>query len=129
MPDQSIRTRASLLERLKDPSDQASWQEFYQTYRELIYSVARRAGLNENEADEVVQAALISVARKCQGSLTTPRKTRSKAGCSRSPVGASVTSFRDERGGSQDTGRHSPGSRSKARTATIERIPDPRGQT
>ena len=63
-PDQYLPTRASLLERLKDLDDQASWMEFYQTYHELIYSVARRAGLAEQEAEEVVQNTLISVARK-----------------------------------------------------------------
>jgi len=62
--DRSLPTRASLLERLKDLGDDASWNEFYQTYRELIYSVARKAGLNESEAEEVVQDTVISVAKK-----------------------------------------------------------------
>ena len=43
--DEVIPTRASLLERLKDLGDAASWDEFHRTYRELIFSVARRAGL------------------------------------------------------------------------------------
>src|SRR6266478_5996435 len=67
MPDETIATRASLLGRLKDLGDVASWEEFYQTYRELIYSVARKAGLNETEAEEAVQETLISVAKKMPG--------------------------------------------------------------
>ena len=67
MPDETIATRASLLERLKDMDDHASWDEFYRTYRELIYSVARKAGLNETEAEEAVQETLISVAKKMPG--------------------------------------------------------------
>src|SRR5436190_14466807 len=63
-PDELIPTRASLLERLKDPGDQASWNRFYDIYHDLIFSVARRAGLNEAEAGEVVQDTLISVAKK-----------------------------------------------------------------
>ena len=65
--DELIPTRASLMELLKDLGDAPSWNEFYQTYRELIYSVARRAGLNETEAGEVVQDTLISVAKKMPG--------------------------------------------------------------
>src|SRR5262249_59446262 len=62
--DDRIPTRASLLDRLRNPDDSASWNEFYRIYRELIYSVARRASLTEQEAQEVVQDTLISVAKK-----------------------------------------------------------------
>ena len=62
--DELLPTRASLLERLKDAGDATSWNEFHQTYRELIYSVARRAGLNETESVEVVQDTLLAVAKK-----------------------------------------------------------------
>src|SRR6476661_8350345 len=60
----SVATRASLLKRLKDCDDQASWQQFYDLYRELIRSFALKAGLTESEADEVVQETVIGVARK-----------------------------------------------------------------
>jgi DNA-directed RNA polymerase specialized sigma24 family protein len=72
--DEVIPTRASLLERLKDLGDASSWDEFHRTYRELIFSVARRAGLNETEADEVVQDTLISVAKKMPGFTYDPAK-------------------------------------------------------
>ena len=39
---ESIPTRASLLQRLKDLDDQSSWNEFYELYHDLIFSVARR---------------------------------------------------------------------------------------
>jgi hypothetical protein len=67
--DDTIATRASLLDRLKDHADDASWQEFFDTYWRLIYSVARRAGLNDAEAQEVVQETVISVARRLGVSL------------------------------------------------------------
>lgn len=64
-PDKfSIATRATLLERLKDCEDQASWREFYDLYRDLIFSFAIKAGLTESEADDVVQETVIGVARK-----------------------------------------------------------------
>ena len=57
------RTRASLIARLKDWQDHSSWQQFFNTYWKLIYSVARRAGLTDDEAQDVVQETMASVAR------------------------------------------------------------------
>ena len=58
-----IPTRATLLERLKDWQDQSSWQEFFDTYWKLIYGVARKAGMTDAEAQDVVQETIFSVAR------------------------------------------------------------------
>lgn len=57
------RTRYSLLSRLKNWEDQKSWQEFYDQYRRLIFGVALRAGLSEEEAQEVLQETVITVAK------------------------------------------------------------------
>ena len=61
--DELIPTRATLLERLKDWQDQSSWQEFFDTYWKLIYGVARKAGMTDAEAQDVVQETIFSVAR------------------------------------------------------------------
>lgn len=61
--DELIPTRATLLQRLKDWQDESSWQEFFDTYWKLIYDVARKSGLAEAEAQDVVQETMISVAR------------------------------------------------------------------
>ena len=45
-----LPTRASLLERLRQWSDNASWQEFFDTYWKLIYVTARAAGDAEQGA-------------------------------------------------------------------------------
>jgi RNA polymerase sigma-70 factor (ECF subfamily) len=58
-----IPTRATLLQRLKDWQDQPSWQDFFDTYWKLIYGVARKGGLTEAEAQDVVQETMISVAK------------------------------------------------------------------
>lgn len=63
----SIATRASLLDRLKDLEDQVSWQEFFDTYWQLIYRIALKAGLREVEAQDVVQETGISAARHLPG--------------------------------------------------------------
>jgi RNA polymerase sigma factor (sigma-70 family) len=60
----SVYTRRSLLERLKDWDDSSSWKVFFETYWKLIFSVARKAGLTEAEAEDVVQETIISVAKK-----------------------------------------------------------------
>jgi RNA polymerase sigma-70 factor (ECF subfamily) len=62
--DDLIPTRQSLLSRLKDWEDQASWKTFFDTYWRLIYGVARKAGLNDAEAQDVVQETVVSVAKK-----------------------------------------------------------------
>lgn len=59
----SIPTRYSLLSRLQNWDDQASWKEFFDTYWRLIYSIALKAGLTETEAQDVVQETIISVAK------------------------------------------------------------------
>ena len=59
-----IPTRSSLLSRLKDWQDAASWQEFFNTYWKLIYNTAIKAGLNDAEAQDVVQETVVSVAKK-----------------------------------------------------------------
>jgi RNA polymerase sigma factor (sigma-70 family) len=61
--DDFIPTRASLLSRLKSWDDQESWRDFFNTYWKLIYTVALRRGLTEQEAQEVVQETIISVAK------------------------------------------------------------------
>jgi RNA polymerase sigma-70 factor (ECF subfamily) len=61
--EELIPTRATLIHRLKDWQDQASWQDFFDTYWKLIYSVAVKGGLSPAEAQDVVQETIISVSR------------------------------------------------------------------
>ena len=62
-PDELIPTRATLIHRLKDWQDQASWQQFFDTYWKLIYGVARAGGMTDAEAQDIVQETMASVAR------------------------------------------------------------------
>jgi len=57
-------TRRSLLERLRNWEDQEGWREFFNTYWKLIYGVAIKAGLSDEEAEDVVQETVLSVAKK-----------------------------------------------------------------
>ena len=58
-----LATRRSLIERLTNWEDRAKWQEFFDCYWRLIHSVARKSGLTEAEAQDVVQETVLSVAK------------------------------------------------------------------
>ena len=58
-----IPTRYSLLSRLEDRGDQESWRTFFDTYWRLIYAAAIKAGLSEQEAEDVVQETVICVVK------------------------------------------------------------------
>lgn len=60
----AAQTRRSLILRLADWKDQRSWDEFYRTYWRLIYSVALKAGLREDEAWDVVQETILTIAKQ-----------------------------------------------------------------
>ena len=64
--DEFIPTRYTLLSRLLNWEDNESWKDFFDTYWRLIYSVARKSGLTEAEAQDVVQETVISVAKHIQ---------------------------------------------------------------
>ena len=58
---QLLETRSSLIQRLKATINGESWEEFFHTYWELIYNVARRAGLNETDAQDIVQETVFKI--------------------------------------------------------------------
>ena len=58
-----LPTRASLLRRLQDPSDQEAWREFHERYRELLLSYAGRRGLQPSDAEDICQIVLASLTR------------------------------------------------------------------
>ena len=59
-----LATRRSLLTRLKDWGDRAGWREFFDTYWRLIYSVAKRSGMRDEDANDLVQEVMVSVANE-----------------------------------------------------------------
>lgn len=57
------KTRVSLLARLKDGHDNSAWAEFVQLYAPVIYGFARKRGLQDSDAADLMQEVLRSVAR------------------------------------------------------------------
>lgn len=70
----AARTRRSLIMRLGDWKDQKSWDEFYRTYWRLIYSVALKAGLREEEAWDVVQETVLTIAKQSVKGMYDPSR-------------------------------------------------------
>lgn len=54
-------TRASLLVRLRDRTDQVAWSEFVDLYSPVIYGFARKRGLQDADAADLMQDVLRSV--------------------------------------------------------------------
>ena len=60
----SLLTRRTLLSRLRNLDDHESWRSFFDLYWRLLYNVARKSGLDDPGAQEIVQETVIAVARK-----------------------------------------------------------------
>ena len=60
----TFKTSITLLSALRDMRDHASWQNFHALYRPMLLAVARRSGLPEQDAHDVVQDAIIEVAKE-----------------------------------------------------------------
>lgn len=122
----SLLTRASLLFRLRDWEDAASWEEFYRLYRKLVYGQARRSGLTHAEAEDVVQDVFKGVAESIKDFETKPDRGSFRSWLMnltrwritdkvrlRPPLSAGDG---HHEGGHNDTG---------TMTGTMERLPDP----
>jgi len=122
--DGLIPTRRSLLTRLKNWDDQESWKDFFDTYWKLIYAVAIKAGLNDAEAQEVVQETVISVAKQIEGFKYDPQIGSFKGWLLHTTRWRISDQLRKRRGDSGAIGREY---KTSTGTATVERIPDPAG--
>ena len=122
--DELIPTRWSLLSRLRSWDDQASWQEFFDTYWKLIYSVAIKAGLNEAEAQDVVQETVITVAKNLDQFKTDSTRGSFKGWLLHTTRWRIADQFRKR---SPDWANRLSRPDDSTRTATVERVPDPGG--
>lgn len=73
-PGTSLLTRPSLLFRVRESNDSASWAEFHRLYRRLIYGRARRAGLSHADAEDVAQDVFKRVAETIRNFDTNPER-------------------------------------------------------
>ncbi len=59
--DPNPSTRTSLLARIRNPRDDRAWAEFAAVYEPTIFRMAKRRGIQDADAREIVQEVLISV--------------------------------------------------------------------
>ena len=57
-------TPPSLLEQLRQPNDQQAWQRFVDLYTPLLFYSARRVGLQDSDAADLVQEVFALLVRK-----------------------------------------------------------------
>ena len=119
----TMRTRPSLLRRVRSWDDNTSWAEFHGLYRTLVYGLARRSGLPHADAEDVTQDVFKRVAETVHKFESDPNRGTFRGwlmNLTRWRIADKFTAKpRSVRGGARkkdDT--------AGPRTATIDRIPD-----
>ena len=115
-----LRTRSTLLFRLRDWKDAASWEEFYRLYRKLVHGLAQRAGLTHTEAEEVTQDVFKRVAETIHEFEANPQRGSFRRWLMNLTRWRIADKFRERpKGAGQGARRERDDG-----TATIERVPD-----
>jgi RNA polymerase sigma factor (sigma-70 family) len=121
-PDEILPTRVSLLDRIRNWKDDQSWDEFCKMYRRLIHGFARKAGLGEEEAQDVVQETMIAVARTIENFEYDPSQCSFKSWLRHLAQKRIADAYRKK--SRQPAVQMEPASASNA-TALAERVPAP----
>ena len=126
----SPQTRKTLIEKLDNWSDWSSWDEFYRTYSSFVFHVARKSGLSDDEASDVVQETFIGVAKNLQKKKFDTSQGSFKSFLLNQARWRILDQFR-RRKKQQDREANIHGGEfdDERRTAPIDRIGDPRGAT
>lgn len=126
-PDELIPTRESLLSRIKNWEDRESWQDFFDTYWRLIYGTARKAGLSDAEAQDIVQETVISVAKNVEGFKYDPSVCSFKSWMLQLTRWRIINQLKRRNSNAKHLASGASASKRPDETATIERAPDPAG--
>ncbi len=59
-------TRSSVLKAVTDTENEAAWQRLFDLYAGFVFSIARHKGLNDTDADDIVQVVFADLARNLQ---------------------------------------------------------------
>lgn len=125
--EDNLATKWSLVTRMKNTADEKTWSEFAQLYRDLIRGVARKAGLNEEEAKDVVQETMAAVAKNIEGFEATADRGSFRAWLLQMARWRIMDQIRRRLPVSSDRIREDCMEAGvTSRTATVERVPDPR---
>jgi RNA polymerase sigma factor (sigma-70 family) len=121
-PPVVLKTRQSLIGRLKNLDDQSSWQQFFDLYWRLIYGTARKAGLSDAESQDVVQETILTVTKKIQSFEVNPDRGSFRSWLMNITRWRITDQFRKR---APDYGGSGDPPRDTSRTSSTARIPDP----
>ena len=74
-----LPTRETLILRLRDPEDDASWSEFAEIYTPLLYGYCKKRGIQQADAADIAQDVMRSVALAMRRFEYDPEKGKFKA--------------------------------------------------
>jgi RNA polymerase sigma-70 factor (ECF subfamily) len=117
----SPSTDLSLLVRVRDPRDHEAWTQFVHAYGPLIYAYARKQGLQDADAADLMQEALRVVAGAVRGLAYDPAKG-SFRGWLLAVVRNQLPRFWSRRG------RPGEGTGSTSEHLRLQQVPDPAGE-
>jgi len=119
-----LKTRRSLISRLQKVGDDDSWQEFFNCYGRLIFTTATKAGLNDQEAEDVVQETIMSITRNIAEFEYNPERGSFKNWLLRATKWKITDQLRKRQPVVRKRGH---AAEDQPQTGTIERVPDPNG--
>ncbi|OVE81748.1 hypothetical protein BVY04_02570 [bacterium M21] len=61
---QTYNTRLTLLDRIRNKDDQASWEEFVNIYKQYLYTVIRNLNVNHHDTEEILQTVFLKIWKK-----------------------------------------------------------------
>lgn len=123
---QPRETSSTLLERLRDPADDAAWNRFVRFYRPVIIAYARRCGCGEELAEEVLQESLIDLVPILRDFTYDRGRGRFRTFLYRLVRNRVRRAFRREQ--KRRSRRHDGRGPGEQGTSIIEKLPEPRGE-
>ncbi len=122
-PGTSLLTRPSLIFRVREWQDAASWNEFHRLYRRLVYGRARRSGLGHSDAEDVAQDVFKRVAETIRDFDLDPNRGSFRGWLMKLTHWRIADQFeRRQKIPPQSPGR---GAETMSGTGTMERVPSP----
>ena len=119
--DAEPSTRRSLLIRLRDLEDESAWSEFMEIYGPLVQRLARRRGLQEADAQDIVQDVFRAVAGAIERYDPDPDRGSFRAWLSRIARNLIINLFAAQ-------GRQPRGTGAWDVQRLLEQCPDPGGE-
>jgi RNA polymerase sigma-70 factor (ECF subfamily) len=119
----SLRTRPSLLLRVRSWEDRTSWEEFHRLYKKLIYGLARRSGLPHADAEDVTQDVFKRVAETIHTFESDPNRGKFRGWLMNLTRWRIADKF-DARPKNEHHSTPKHDDTGGPRTSTIERVPD-----